>query len=123
MVPMKIALGADHAGFGLKEKIKQHLIGRGISLNDHGTDSPASVDYPDYAKVFGIRAANVHTEIEAQLSREHNDANVLTLGERVVEESTALKIVDRWLGTSFLGGRHGQRVDKIKAIEQTEVTK
>ena len=147
---MKIALGADHAGFELKEQIKRYLTEKGIAVDDHGTTSPHSVDYPDYAffvaeqvaagkaqfgvlvcgsgigmsiaanKVHGIRAAHVTSEIEAQLSREHNDANVLALGGRVLEEGTARKIVDRWLSTQFAGGRHQQRVDKIMAIEREE---
>lgn len=143
---MKIALGADHAGFELKEKIKQHLIAKGITVDDRGTHSAEPVDYPDYArpvgeevahrkadwgilvcgtgigmcmaanKIPGILAANVDTELEAQMSREHNDANVLALGGRVLDEGTALKIVDRWLATAFAGGRHQRRVDKIRAI-------
>jgi ribose 5-phosphate isomerase B len=143
---MKIALGADHAGFELKEKIKQHLIAKGLTVDDQGTHSSEPVDYPDYARVVGeevarggadwgilvcgtgigmcmaankipgILAANVDTELEAQMSREHNDANVLALGGRVLDESTALKIVDRWLATSFAGGRHQRRVDKIRSI-------
>jgi ribose 5-phosphate isomerase B len=147
---MKIALGADHAGFELKEKLKQHLAGKGITVDDRGTNSPDSVDYPDYARVVGeevaskqadwgilvcgtgigmsmsankvpgIRAAKVNSESEAQLSREHNDANVLALGARVLDENTALQIVDRWLQTSFLGGRHQRRVDKIMATEHDE---
>jgi ribose 5-phosphate isomerase B len=147
---MKIALGADHAGFELKEQIKRYLTEQGIAVDDHGTTSPQSVDYPDYAffvaeqvaagkaqfgvlvcgsgigmsiaanKVRGIRAAHVTSEIEAQLSREHNDANVLALGGRVLDEGTARKIVDRWLSTQFAGGRHQQRVDKIMAIERQE---
>ncbi len=145
---MKIALGADHAGFELKEKIKQHLISNGIQVQDEGTNSGESVDYPDFArvvgndviekradlgilvcgtgigmsmsanKVAGIRAANVSTEFEAQMAREHNDANVLTLGARVLDEPAAVKIVDKWLHTTFAGGRHQRRVDKIMQIEQ-----
>lgn len=145
---MKIALAADHAGFELKEKIREHLAERGFSVKDFGTDSGESVDYPDYAqavgeevaagkakcgilvcgtgigmslaanKVAGIRAANARSEADAQLSREHNDANVLALGGRVLDAATALRIVDRWLSTSFAGGRHGRRVDKISAIER-----
>lgn len=145
---MKIALGADHAGFELKEKIREHLVKRGLTVRDFGTDSGESVDYPDYAqavgeevaagkaergilvcgtgigmsmaanKVPGIRAANARSEMDAQLSREHNDANVLTLGGRVLDVRTALSIVDRWLNTSFAGGRHGRRVEKIGAIER-----
>jgi ribose 5-phosphate isomerase B len=148
---MKIALGADHAGFDLKEKIKQHLVGRGISVEDLGTHSTESVDYPDYAravgeevvagrsdcgilvcgtgigmciaanKVPGIRAANVHSEMEAQLAREHNNANVLALGGRVLDEATALKLVDRWLSAEFTGGgRHGRRVEKVSQLERAE---
>ncbi len=144
---MKIALGADHAGFELKNHIKQYLADRGISVDDKGTLSNDSCDYPDFAravaedvakhranfgilvcgtgigmsmaanKVPGIRAAHVTTDFEAQMAREHNDANVLTLGARVVAEPAALHIVDTWLNTQFAGGRHQKRVDKIMAIE------
>ncbi len=147
---MKIALAADHAGFELKEKIKQYLSSKGLSVDDRGTNSTASVDYPDFArmvgeeivagqadrgilvcgtgigmsiaanKVPGIRAANARTEEDAQLSREHNDANVLALGARVLDATTALRIIDRWLSTGFLSDRHQRRVDKIRAIEQAE---
>jgi ribose 5-phosphate isomerase B len=147
---MKIALGADHAGFELKDKIRQHLLDKGISVDDRGTNSTESVDYPDYArdvaervagkkadwgilvcgsgigmaiaanKVPGVRAANVSNEVEAQLSREHNNANVMTLGARLLDESKVMKIVDRWLSTSFAGGRHERRVEKIAAIEKEE---
>lgn len=147
---MKIALGADHAGFELKNTIKQHLIDNGFSVDDHGTNSADSVDYPDYArlvsdqvaagnadlgilvcgtgigmamaagKVPGIRAAKVNSESEAQLSREHNDANVLTLGARVLEPATALRTVDCWLKTPFQGGRHQRRVEKIMSLEREE---
>jgi ribose 5-phosphate isomerase B len=146
---MKIALGADHAGFELKNHIKQYLADRGISVEDKGTLSNDSCDYPDYAravaeevvqhranfgilvcgtgigmsmaanKVPGIRAAHVTTDFEAQMAREHNDANVLTLGARVVAEPAALHIVDTWLNTQFAGGRHQKRVDKIMALETT----
>jgi ribose 5-phosphate isomerase B len=149
---MKIALGADHAGFELKEKIRQHLVDKGIQVDDRGTNSTESVDYPDFAssvgeqvaarnadygilvcgagigmsiaanKVAGIRAANVHSQVEAQLSREHNNANVLALGARLLDEPTALGIVDRWLNTSFAGGRHNRRVEKISEIEGSRVT-
>lgn len=145
---MKIALAADHAGFELKEKIRRHLADRGISVDDLGTHSSEPVDYPDYARVVGeevadkradygilvcgtgigmsiaankvpgIRAAHVSSEVEAQLSREHNNANVLTLGARLIEEGAALKIVDRWLSTAFTGGHHHQRrVEKIGQLE------
>jgi ribose 5-phosphate isomerase B len=147
---MKIALGADHAGYQLKDQIKQHLQEQGISVRDEGTSSPESVDYPDYAravahdvsaqradlgilvcgsgigmaitanKVDGIRAANVSTEYEAQMSREHNNANVLALGARIVNPDVAFRIVDKWLATQFAGGRHERRVEKIMAIEKEE---
>jgi ribose 5-phosphate isomerase B len=147
---MKIALGADHAGYQLKDRIKQHLQLRGIDVRDEGTSSAESVDYPDYAravahdvseqradlgilvcgsgigmaitanKIDGIRAANVSTEYEAQMSREHNNANVLALGARIITADDALRIVDKWLTTPFAGGRHERRVEKIMAIEKEE---
>jgi ribose 5-phosphate isomerase B len=147
---MKIALGADHAGYQLKDQIKQHLAQQGIELCDEGTSSPDSVDYPDFArgvahdvaehranfgilvcgsgigmaiaanKVDGIRAANVSSEYEAQMSREHNNANVLALGARILKPEDALRIVDKWLATPFAGGRHERRVEKIAALEKEE---
>jgi ribose 5-phosphate isomerase B len=147
---MKIAIGADHAGFELKEKIKARLQQHGIEVQDQGTASTESVDYPDFArkvgesvagknadlgvlvcgsgigmaiaanKVPGIRAANVSTEYEAEKSREHNDANVLTIGSRILDDAKAFSIVDTFLKTAFAGGRHQQRVDKIAAIEREE---
>jgi ribose 5-phosphate isomerase B len=147
---MRIVLGADHAGYQLKDQIKQHLEQQGISVQDEGTSSAESVDYPDYAravahdvseqradlgilvcgsgigmaisanKVNGIRAANVSTEYEAQVSREHNNANVLTLGARIIGPEEAFRIVDMWLATQFAGGRHERRVEKIMAIEKEE---
>src|ERR1051326_2390674 len=122
---MKIALGADHAGYQLKDRIKQHLAQRGIELCAEGTSSTESVDYPDFAravahdvserradlgilvcgsgigmaiaanKVEGIRAANVGSEYEAQMSREHNNGNVLALGARILNPQEALRIVDK----------------------------
>ena len=147
---MKIALGADHAGFPLKEKIKRWLTEQGLQVDDKGTLSLDSVDYPDYArkvgeevaakkadrgvlvcgsgigmsiaanKVPGVRAANAHTVYEAQMSREHNDANVLTLGARVLTDDEAHSILDMWLRTKFAGGRHQRRVEKIAQIEREE---
>lgn len=147
---MRISIGADHAGFALKQKIKAHLEQRGIAVEDEGTASTESVDYPDYArkvgeavahkeadlgvlvcgsgigmaiaanKVPGIRAANVSTEYEAEKSREHNDANVVTLGARILNEQQAVAIVDTFLKTRFAGGRHQKRVDKIAEIERDE---
>jgi ribose 5-phosphate isomerase B len=148
---MKIALGADHAGFELKNQIKQHLTGQAIEVEDIGTSTSDSVDYPDFArnvaervidhradfgmlvcgtgigmcisanKVPGIRAANCDSIFTAQMAREHNDANVLTLGARVLQPEAATVIVDTWLKTTFAGGRHQRRVDKIHQIEQQEV--
>jgi len=145
---MKVALGADHAGYQLKDSIRQHLQTRGATVADEGANSAESVDYPDYAravaldvaegradfgilvcgtgigmaiaanKVHGIRAAKVDTDYEAQMSREHNNANVLTLGARILQPEAALKIVDTWLSTAFAGGRHERRVDKIAALER-----
>lgn len=150
---MKISLGADHAGFELKNQIKQHLERKGLEVRDEGTNSDDSVDYPDFArlvahdvagkradlgilvcgsgigmaisanKVPGIRAANVSSEYEAQMSREHNDANVLALGARILSADQALAIVDKWLSTGFSGGRHERRVEKIAAIEKEETRK
>ena len=148
---MKIAIGADHAGYELKEKIKQRLVQQGVQVTDEGTVSNESVDYPDFArkvgedvagkradlgllvcgsgigmaiaanKVPGVRAANVSSEVEAQLSREHNDANVLAIGARILDENKAWAIVDKWLHTPFAGGRHQRRVDKIGEIEREEI--
>jgi ribose 5-phosphate isomerase B len=149
MSAMKIALGADHAGFELKEKLKRHFAACGYQVDDYGTRSTDSVDYPDFAKsvgeqvaakgadlgilvcgtgigmaiaankVPGVRAANVTSEFEAQMLREHNDGNVLALGARLLDGNTALKIADKFLTTQFAGGRHKKRVDKIMAIEQS----
>jgi ribose 5-phosphate isomerase B len=147
---MKIALGADHAGFELKEQIKQHLQQRQIQVQDQGTTSTDSVDYPDFArkvahevserqadlgilvcgsgigmaisanKIHGIRAANVSSEYEAQMSREHNNANILALGSRILDREQAFHIVDKWLATDFAGGRHQRRVEKIAEMEKQE---
>jgi len=147
---MRIALGADHAGFELKEKLKKFLDGKGWSVADVGTHSTDSVDYPDYAhkvgeriaqqksdlgilvcgsgigmsiaanKVPGIRAAHVSSVTEAQLSREHNNANVLAIGARFLDEKQATEIVTRWLATPFAGGRHEKRVEKISKIEREQ---
>lgn len=149
----KIALGADHAGWELKDKIKAHLAQQGYEVDDRGTSSGESVDYPDFArsvgeevagkradlgvlvcgsgigmaiaanKVPGIRAANVSSEYEAQMCREHNDANVLALGARIVHPDEALMIVEKFLHTQFAGGRHQRRIDKIAAIEQAEIAR
>ena len=142
-----IAIGSDHGGFLLKEEIKKMLIDKGFKLRDVGTYSTESVDYPDIAcsvgqvvtsgecdrgilvcgtgigisiaanKIKGIRAALCHDIFSAKMSREHNDANVLALGERVIGTGPALMIVEKWLDTEFIGGRHARRVDKITALE------
>jgi ribose 5-phosphate isomerase B len=147
---MKIALGADHAGFELKERVKKYLQKQGLAVEDLGTNGSESVDYPDYAvkvahevagqradfgvlvcgsgigmaitanKVVGVRATTATTEQEAQLSREHNDANVLAIGARLVKEDQALKLVDTFLKSSFAHGRHEPRVAKIEMIEREE---
>jgi len=147
---MRISLGADHAGFPLKEDLKAFLTEEGHEVHDHGTDSTAPVDYPAFCeaaardvvegradraivlggsgqgeqiaanKVFGIRAALCHDLYLARLSREHNDANVLALGARVVAPAYAREIVRVWLTTAFEGGRHVPRLDQITEIERGE---
>lgn len=144
---MKVAIGADHAGFDEKERLKATLEELGIDFVDVGTHSHDSVDYPDFArkvgelvsggavdrgilvcgsgigvaiaanKVSGVRAAQAWNEETARLSREHNDANVLTLGARVLPESEIPKIVKAWFEANFQGGRHQGRIDKIREIE------
>jgi ribose 5-phosphate isomerase B len=144
---MKVALGADHAGFQLKDHIKRVLDELGIAYEDFGTSSGQSVDYPDFAqavangvstgrfdrgilvcgsgigmaiaanKVAGVRAAAVGDTESARLSREHNDLNVLALGARLTPESRARDIVRTFLQTPFEGGRHANRVNKIHGIE------
>lgn len=144
---MKIALGADHAGFPLKEKIKEFLLSKGYEVIDMGTHSTESVHYPDFAKKValavqrgeadrgilvcgtgigmsitankfkGIRAALCTNEYMARMSRRHNDANVLCLGERVLGVELALSIVEAWLEEEFEGGRHEVRVKLILDME------
>ncbi|MBU5310706.1 ribose 5-phosphate isomerase B [Tissierella carlieri] len=144
---MKIGIGSDHGGFELKEYIKEYLDREGISYIDYGTNSIESVDYPDYGKkvseavvskevdkaivicgtgigisiacnkVKGIRCALCGDTYSARMSREHNDANVLALGGRVIGRDLALEIVSIWLKTQFEGGRHEKRVEKISEIE------
>ena len=141
---MKIALGSDHAGFRYKEKIKQLLLSLGHEVEDFGTTSEAPVDYPKFIrpaaeavargecergivlggsgngeamvanKVRGIRCALCWNEESARLSRQHNDANVLSLGERMISEELALQIVRVWLSTDFEGGRHVARIAQIE---------
>ena len=140
-----IALASDHAGFELKEAIKKYLVDNNYDIMDFGTNSPASVDYPTFGrmaadavasgecdkgivccgtcigisivanKVKGIRCALCTNEFTAEMSRKHNDANMLALGARVVEEAKALKMVEIWLNTECEEGRHRRRIDMIEA--------
>jgi ribose 5-phosphate isomerase B len=142
-----VALGADHGGYALKEQLKQVVAGAGYQVIDCGADSPAAVDYPDYAyavarlvadgrawrgivvdgagigscmvanKVPGVRAAMCYDQATAVNSREHNNANVLTLGAGLIGPNLAQQIVQSWLVTEFGGGRHARRVDKINALD------
>lgn len=144
---IKIGIGSDHGGFEMKEEIKKYLAGEGIDFVDFGTNSSDSVDYPDYGKsvadavvgkevdrgivicgtgigisiaankVKGIRCALCSDSYSARMSREHNNANMLALGARVLGLGLALDIVGTWLKTEFEGGRHEIRVNKISDIE------
>jgi ribose 5-phosphate isomerase B len=144
---MKIAIGSDHRGYGAKQQIKAIVAQMGHECVDFGTDGTHPVDYPDLAyavakavsqkdadrailicatglgmsiaanKVHGIRAALCHDELSAQISRDHNDTNVLCLSGDQVGEVLLRKIVEAWLATAFSGGRHQRRVNKITAIE------
>ncbi|WP_319370763.1 ribose 5-phosphate isomerase B [uncultured Ilyobacter sp.] len=141
---MIIALGADHGGFQLKEKIKEHLIEKGQEILDLGSYSEESVDYPEFGRavgeavldnkancgiiicgtgigisisanrIKGVRAALCTDSTMARLTRQHNDANVLALGARITGDVLALDIVDTFLSTEFEGGRHSVRVGKIE---------
>lgn len=145
-----IALAADHGGFEIKEALKKHLEANGVQVKDFGTYSTESVDYPIYAekaaravagkectlgiiccgtgigvsivanKIKGIRAAVVTNEFCAEMTRRHNDANVLCMGGRVIDADTAVKLADIFLNTPFEGGRHINRVCMIKDIEDAE---
>lgn len=148
---MKIALGSDHGGYELKEYLKKYLDEQEIEYIDYGTDSSESVDYPEFGqkvgeaikknecsrgivccgtgigisisanKVPGIRCALCSDCYSARMSREHNNANVLALGARVIGRDLALEIVGIWLKTEFQGGRHEKRVNKILEIENKYV--
>jgi len=145
---MRIAIAADHAGFELKQILADDLRTAGHDVDDLGTDSLDSVDYPDYGaavghavvkgeadlgiavcgsgigigiaanKVAGVRAATVSDATGARLSREHNNANILCLGQRLTGPAVALDAVDAFLTASFEGGRHQRRVDKIADLER-----
>jgi ribose 5-phosphate isomerase B len=144
----RIAIGSDHGGYELKEILKTELVGQGYEIIDCGTNSKEAVDYPDFAlavaqkvsqgnvwrgividgagigscmaanKVPGVRAAMCYDYASASNSREHNDANVLTLGAGLIGTNQAKLIVKTWLTTEFGGGRHQKRVDKIISIEK-----
>ena len=143
-----IALGSDHGGFALKEEIKKYLAEKEIPFTDFGTDSEASCDYPEFAekvcrsvlsgesekgilccgtgigmsmaanKIRGIRCALCSDGYSAEMTRRHNDANVLALGGRVIGPGLALEIVEIFLKTPFEGGRHARRVSKVMALEE-----
>lgn len=146
-MPKKIALAADHAGYEQKEKLKKTLDEIGVEYEDLGTNSEESVDYPDYArlvaeavargdyeqgllvcgsgtgmaitanKVRGVRAAVAWNEEIARLARQHNNANVLSIGARVTPEKEIPNIVKAWFAADFEGGRHERRVNKISEVE------
>ena len=148
---MRIALGADHAGFPLKEELKGFLESEGHQVIDVGTDSTEPVDYPAFCaavarsvadgraergivlggsgqgeqivanKIDGIRASLCHDLYTARLAREHNDANVLGIGARVIAPTYAKEIVRLWLATPFEGGRHEARIEQIAMIERGEL--
>lgn len=147
---MKIAIGSDHAGFRLKEVIRGKLTASGHEVEDLGTHSTESTDYPDFAaavsrkvssgeaergilvcssgvgmsiaanKIHGVRAALGVNAEEVELTRSHNDANVLALGEKFTDQVTAEQLVDIFLSTAFEGGRHARRVAKIRELEKQE---
>ncbi len=145
---MQIAIGSDHAGFKMKEDIKEWLLDEGYQVKDFGTDSEDSVDYPDFAektsnnvadgdselgilicgtgigmaisanKVKGIRAARCQDNYSAKMARAHNNANILTFGSRVIGIELAKDVVRAYLNTDYAGGRHQRRVDKIDNIAE-----
>ncbi|PIC62592.1 ribose 5-phosphate isomerase B [Sporosarcina sp. P13] len=145
---MKVAISSDHGGNNLRKEITDLLKELGIEYVDYGPDSDASVDYPDYAipvandvaagkvdrgilicgtgigmsiaanKVKGIRCALVHDVFSAKATREHNDSNIIAMGERVIGAGLAREIVSTWLTTEFEGGRHERRIDKMMDLEK-----
>jgi len=145
---MKVVIGSDHAGYSLKVKMADHLRTKSYEVIDMGVDTPERCDYPDYAyrvakavsnkeadwgllvcgtgigmsmsanKVPGIRAAVVSDPFCAAATRQHNDANILCLGERVVGVGVALAILDSWCAAEFEGGRHADRIIKMMSIEE-----
>lgn len=149
----RIAVGSDHAGFRTKENIKTYLAGEGYGVDDVGTHSEEPVDYPDFAlavaeriasgqnplgvlvcatgigvsitanKVAGIRAGLAHDSLTARRAREHNDANVIALGGKIVGDDEAIAIVQEFLNAQFAGGRHQRRIDKISEIDHAREIK
>ena len=145
---MKIAVGSDHRGFQTKDRLKNQLINQGHDVSDCGAETEASTDYPDFAipvclkvargevergillcgtgigmtmtanKIGGIRAALCHDELTAEMSRRHNDANVLCLPADLLGEELIRRMVDVWLTTPFEGGRHARRIAKVMAAER-----
>ncbi len=143
---MRIAVGSDHAGFQMKQELADHLRESGHEVVDCGTHSPDRVDYPDFGaavgrsvrdgeaeaglcvcgsgigigiaanKIAGIRAATVHDATSARLAREHNDANVICIGERLTGPEVAREALDAWLAATFEGGRHVGRVEKLDSL-------
>ena len=142
-----LAIGSDHGGYELKQAVMKHLAERGVEYRDYGTYSSESCDYPDFSeavgravasgecergivicgtgigisiaanKVRGVRCALCGDCYSAEMTRRHNDANILAMGARVLGEGLALKIVDTFLDTGFDGGRHTRRIEKLAAIE------
>ena len=148
---MKIAIAADHAGFSLKERLRDRLLAEGHEVVDLGTRNEDSTDYPDYAagvarrvmagdsergilvcssgvgmaiaanKINGIRAALAANPDEVRLTRAHNDANILTIGAKFTPENDAAEMIDIFLDTAFDGGRHSRRIAKIAELERTQI--
>lgn len=143
-----IAIGSDHGGVQLKDAVRAYLVGRGLIVDDLGTNNEDSVDYPDFGarvakavsrqvvakgilicgtgigmsitanKFPGVRAALVWDDFTAQMAKEHNDANILVLGGRVLSADAACRMIGIWLDSTFAGGRHQGRLDKIARIEE-----
>ena len=143
-----LAIGCDHGGYELKEHIKKYLDEKGVEYKDFGCYDESSVDYPDIAqavcksindkesengilvcgtgigisiaanKIDGIRAAHCHDVYSAEMTKRHNNANVICMGGRVIGRELAFKIIDAWLGAEFEGGRHQTRIDKIHSLEK-----
>ncbi len=144
----KISIGADHAGFNLKEKLKQYLVSKGIQVIDKGAYSDTSADYPDFGhavansvlnkesdfgiaicgsgnginmtvnKHHGIRGSLCWNEETARLAKQHNNANVISLPARFIDENTAMKIIDAYMNAEYEGGRHQKRIEKIDLTKQ-----